>query len=327
MAQEEVPRGVTFLKGKLSPSYKSNREVLSNFLSLSWYHKITRRYPVQCQKRGVFIFGPAVVSSGDPFGFFRKKIVYEKADRLLVYPKILPLEDIGIPSRHPFGDLRVKRHLFEDPVLVMTTREYVNGDPMKHIHWKSTARLQRLQSRVFEHTTTIDMALFVDTRTAADTNYWSIISPDFLETAILTAAAISNHSFKEGYKVGLYANEYYYQSEHLMKLAPSNNPDQFRSILEGLAQIQGIPALTMDKLLLREARQMPWETTIVMITAVPTLELVASLKRFKRAGRRVALVLIGPDNMPGNLEGIQVYRVSEDVYRKNLESMRLVQKQ
>ena len=327
MAQEEVPRGVTFLKGKLSPSYKSNREVLSNFLSLSWYHKLTRRYPVQCQKRGVFIFGPAVVSSGDPFGFFRKKIVYEKADRLLVYPKILPLEDIGIPSRHPFGDLRVKRHLFEDPVLVMTTREYVNGDPMKHIHWKSTARLQRLQSRVFEHTTTIDMALFVDTRTAADTNYWSIISSDFLETAILTAAAISNHSFKEGYKVGLYANEYYYQSEHLMKLAPSNNPDQFRSILEGLAQIQGIPALTMDKLLLREARQMPWETTIVMITAVPTLELIACLKRFKRAGRRVALVLIGPDNVPANLEGIQVYRVSEEVYRKNLESMRLVQKQ
>jgi hypothetical protein len=84
----------------------------------------------------------------------------EHIDRLLVYPKILPLEDIGIPSRHPFGDLRVKRHLFEDPVLVMTTREYVNGDPLKYIHWKSTARLQKLQSRVFEHTTTIDMALF-----------------------------------------------------------------------------------------------------------------------------------------------------------------------
>jgi uncharacterized protein (DUF58 family) len=327
MVQDEVPRGVTFLKGKLAPSHKSNREVLSNFLSLSWYHKLTRRYPIQCQKRGVFDFGPATISSGDPFGFFRNKLNYAKTDRLLVYPKILPLEDIGIPSRHPFGDLRVKRHLFEDPVLVMTTREYVSGDPMKYIHWKSTARLQRLQSRVFEHTTTIDMALFVDTRSAADTNYWSIISPDFLETAILTAAAISNHSFKEGYKVGWYANEYYFQSEHLMKLAPSNNPDQLRSILEGLAQIQGIPALTMDKLLIREARQLPWETTIVMITAVPTLELVTALKRFKRAGRRVALVVIGPDSLPGNLEGIQVYRVSEEVYRKNLESMRLPQKQ
>lgn len=167
----------------------------------------------------------------------------------------------------------------------------------------------------------------MDTRTAADTNYWSIISPDFLETAILAAAAISNNSFTEGYKVGLYANEYYHQSEHLMKLAPSNNTDQFRNILEALAQIQGIPAMTMDKLLNREARQLPWETTIVMITAVPTLELITALKRFKRAGRRVALVLIGPDTLPGNLEGVQVYRVSEEVYRKNLESMRLVQKQ
>jgi uncharacterized protein (DUF58 family) len=288
---------------------------------------LTRRYPLQCQKRGVFIFGPAAISSGDPFGFFRTKTVNEKTDRLLVYPKILPLEDIGIPSRHPFGDLRVKRHLFEDPVQVMTTREYVNGDPLKYIHWKSTARLQSLQSRVFEHTTTIDMALFVDTRTTADTNYWSIISPDFLETSILAAAAISNHSFKEGYKVGLYANEFYFQSEHLMKLPPSNNTDQFRSILEGLAQIQGIPALTIDKLLIREGRQLPWETTIVIITAVPTLELITALKRFKRAGRRVALVLVGPASAPGNLEGIQVYRVSEEVYKKNLESLQLMQKQ
>jgi uncharacterized protein (DUF58 family) len=325
--QEEVPRGVTFLKGKFTPSHKNNRDVLSNFLSLSWYHKLTRRYSLQCRKRGVFVFGPTVISSGDPFGFFRTKETNENSDRLLVYPKILPLEDIGIPSRHPFGDLRIKRHIFEDPVLVMTTRDYVSGDPLKYIHWKSTARLQRLQSKVFEHTTTIDMALFVDTRTAADSAYWSIISPDYLETAILAAAAISNYSFNEGYKVGLYANEYYFQSEHLMKLPPSNNTDQFRAVLEALAQIQGIPALTMDKLLIREARQLPWESTIVLITAVPTIELITSLKRFKRAGRRVALVLIGPVSLPGNLEGIQVYHVSEEVYRKNAESLRLVQKQ
>lgn len=327
MAQEEVPRGVTFVKGRLTPSHKNNREVLSNFVSLSWYHKLTRRYPIHCQKRGVFLFGPAVLSAGDPFGFFRKKITLEESERLLVYPKILPLEDIGIPSRHPFGDLRVKRHMFEDPVLVMSTREYVYGDPLKYIHWKSTARMQRLQSKVFEHTTTIDMALFLDTRTAADTNFWSIISPDFLETAVLAATAISNYSFQEGYKVGLYANEYYFQSEHLMKLAPSNNTDQFRNILEALAQIQGIPALTMDKLLNREARQLPWETTIVMITAVPTIELITALRRFKRAGRRVALVLIGSGDLPGNLEGISIYRVSEEVYRKNLDTLRLVQKQ
>jgi len=316
MIQEEIPRGVSLLKGRVSPAFKNNRDLLSNFISLGWYHKITRRYPMLCSRRGIYVFGPATVSSG------RKKTEVESLDRLTVYPRILTLAELGIPSRHPFGDLRIKRHLFEDPIMVMTTRDYVSSDPMKHIAWKATARMQRMQTRVFEHTTTVDLALFLDTRLAANTNYWSIISPDFLETAVLAAAAISSHAFKEGYNVGFYANEYYFQSEHLIKLPPSNNPDQMREILEALAQVQGIPALTMEELLLREVRQLNWESTIVLITPVVTLSLVALLKRLQRAGRRVALITIGKSGFDG-FEGLQVYRVSEEVYKRNLESLNL----
>ena len=324
LAQEETPEGVTLLKGKVSPSHKNKRQLLSSFLSLGWYHRLTRRYPVECPKRGLYHFGPAMIASGDPFGFFRKRSVLEKAEPLLVYPRILPLEDIGIPSRHPFGDLRVKRHLFEDPVLVMTTRDYVSSDPMKYISWKATARLRRLQSRVFEHTTSMDMALFLDTRITAEAAFWSLMSPDFLETGILAAASIADHSFKEGYKLGFYANEYYYQSNHLMKLSPSSHPDQFKAILEALAQVQGMPALPIEQMLNREARQLNWEATIVMITAVPSASLLTLLKRFQRAGRRVALVVIGPGGQSAGTEGISTYHVSEEVYRRNMDSMRLV---
>jgi uncharacterized protein (DUF58 family) len=219
--------------------------------------------------------------------------------------------------------LRVKRHLFEDPVQVMTTRDYVNSDPLKYIHWKATARLQRLQSRVFEHTTTMDLAIFLDSRTVADTNYWSLISPDFLETGILTATSIAAHSFKEGYKVGFYANEYYYQSNHLMKLSPSNHPDQLREILEALAQIQGMPALTAEQLLGREGKQLHWETTIVMVTAVPTNNLIMALKRYQRAGRRVALVIIGSEAQSAGGDGLLIYHVSEEIYRRQAEKLRL----
>jgi uncharacterized repeat protein (TIGR01451 family) len=323
--QDEVPSEVTFLKGRTSASYKVNRQVLSNFISLGWYHRLTRRYPVQCLKRGIFEFGPTTISSGDPFGFFRNRTELPSKERLLVYPRILPLEDLGIPSRHPFGDLRVRRHLFEDPVQVMTTRDYVAGDPMKQIHWKSSARLQRLQSRVFEHTTTMDLALFLDTRTVADTFYWSLISPDFLETAVIVAASIASYSANNGYKTGFYANEYYWYSDHLMKLPPSNHPDQLKEVLEALAQVRGLATMSSEVLLDREARHISWETTLVLITAVPTATLMASLKRYQRAGRRVALVLIGqaPAGIRG--EGIMIYRVSPEIYRQNLDSLRLVQ--
>ena len=95
-----------------------------------------------------------------------------------------------------------------------------------------------------------------------------------------------------------------------------------REILEALAQVQGIPALTMEELLLREVRQLNWESTIVLITPVVTLSLVALLKRLQRAGRRVALIIIGKSGFDG-FEGLQVYRVSEEVYKRNLESLNL----
>jgi uncharacterized protein (DUF58 family) len=321
--EEEIPEELTLLKGRTFPSSKPTRSVLSSFLSIGWYHRLTRRYPIQCLNRGMFFFGPTVITSGDPFGFFKNSLTLELEDRLLVYPRILELEELGIPSRHPFGDLRIKRHLFEDPVQVMTTRDYVPGDPLKHIHWKSSARLQRLQTRLFEHTTTIDLALFLDTRTTADIYYWSLLNPDFLETMVLTATAIAANAIKQDYKVGFYANEYYWYSDRPMRLPPSNHPDQLKEILESLAQVRGIPFTPIETLLTKEARNLAWESTIVVISTVLSPELRAVLRQFQRVGRRMALVLIGSHAMEVNLGGITVYHVSEQIYQKKLNSLKL----
>lgn len=323
--EEEVPEEVTFLKGKTYSSSEPTRATLSSFLSIGWYHRLTRRYPIQCPKRGLFLFGPVTINSGDPFGFFRTAINIENQAQLLVYPRILPLEELGIPSRHPFGDLRIRRHLFEDPVQVMTIRDYVSGDPLKRIHWKTSARLQRLQTRVFEHTTTIDTALFLDTRTVAYSYYWSLINQNFLETAVMAAASIANYSIKEGYKVGFYANEHYYYSDRLMRLPPSNHPDQLKEILGALAQVKGVPHFTAEKLLNEETRNLSWETTVVLITAVPTQEITAALKNLQRAGRRVALVQIGAKSSAVKIDGLLTYQVSEEVYCKNLDTLSLRQ--
>jgi uncharacterized protein (DUF58 family) len=323
--EEEIPEELTLLKGKTFASARPDRSVLSNFLSIGWYHRMTRRYPIKCSKRGIYFFGPTTIKSGDPFGFFRTQTTLESQDQLIVYPRILALEELGIPSRHPFGDLRVRRHLFEDPVLVMTTRDYVNGDPLKHIHWKATARSQNIQSRVFEHTTSVDLALFLDTRTVADAYYWSLISPDFLETGVLAATAISSHAVKNDFKVGLYSNEYYFYSDRLIRLPPSNHPDQLKHILEALAQVKGFPALSMEKLLSKETRNLTWETTIVLITAVPTEGVISTLKRLKQAGRRVALVTIGRRAPDVKIEGLLTYQVSEEVYSRQMEALSLRQ--
>ena len=312
----EIPAEVNLLKGQTQKCIKPGRETLSGFFSLGWYHRMKRYYPVRCGRRGLYFFGPARINTGDPFGFFSNSAEYKEEVPLLVFPRILSLQELGIPSRQPFGDIRIRRHLFEDPIQMMTIRAYVPGDPMKRIHWKATARLQKLQSRVFDHTTSMDMALFLDSRTVSYQYYWFTLVSDLLETAVLTATGIADHSLRNGYRVGVYVNEYYWNTNRLLKLPPSDHQDQMKGILEAMAQIRGLPVMTIDRLISQEARQISWETTLVLITAVLTDETAAVLEHFRKAGRRVALVLIGEESAAAHLEGITIYRVSEEVYRK-----------
>ena len=238
-----------------------------------------------------------------------------------MYPRILPLEELGIPSRDPFGDLRVRRHLFEDPVRAVSTRDYVYGDPLKRIHWRATARVRRLQSRVFETTTTVDMALFLDARTVEPHLFGRV--PQLLETAVIVAASIANHAIGAGYRTGMYSNDFYRHTDRLMKLPPSDHPDQLQRVLEALAQVQGFPALGIEQLLNREARSLPWGTTLTVVTAMPNEQVLATLSRFQRAGRRVALIVVGEETTEFNAGGLTVYHVSDQVYWRELEALRL----
>jgi len=317
---DEVPDELTFLD-KLPPSYNPSRLVLTNVLSLGWYHQITRRFSVRCLKRGFHTFGPATIRSGDLFGFFQSEAASEKLDHLLVYPRIVPLEDLGIPSRDPFGDLRLRRHLFEDPVRVMSTRDYAYGDPLKRIHWKATARMGRLQSRVFEATTTVDMALFLDARTV-EPPFWGI-QEQLLETAIIAAASVSDYGAREGHRVGLYVNETYRHTDRLIKLPPSDDPAQLQRVLEALAHIRGLPFYSLEDVLNSEGRDISWGSTLAVITAVPTEALLVSLVRFRRAGRHVALLLVGAEAPQVALDGLPVYHISDQVYWRELASVRM----
>lgn len=319
--EDEVPEELTFLRGRLSPSYKPTRQVLSNLLSLGWYHLLTRRYPVKCLKRGFFTFGPATIKSGDLFGFFQRETTEERLDYLLVYPPVVPLEELGIPSRDPFGDLRLRRHLFQDPVRVVSTRDYAYGDPLKYIHWKASARLQRLQSRVFEATTTMDLALFLDSATVP---FWGI-SEQLLESAVIAAASIASYAISQGYRTGLYVNEPYRNTDRMIRLPPSEHPEQLQRVLEALAHVKGWPLLSVERVLEREGPGLPWSATVVVVTALPTGLLLATLDRFRRAGRRVALIVVGTQSEGRSMNGIPVYQVSDQVYWREVSSLQIGQ--
>jgi uncharacterized protein (DUF58 family) len=318
--QDELPEQVTLLKGQAA-STREDRVVLTNMFPINMYHRVTRRFPMRCRRRGYFIFGPTRIESGDLFGFFRRELLVSKLDTLLVYPRLVPLEKLGIPSQQLFGDIRLRQHLFQDPVLTAGVREYLPGDSLKRIHWKSTARLGRLQTRVYEPTTTTDISLFLDVRTLRAPLWGSIYQ--LQELGIITAAAIARHALESGFRTGLYVNQITRLSEGLVHVPPGRHPDQLLRLLEALAQLHQVETMPAARFIRQEARALPWGSTVVAITAQPNAELAAALLDLKRAGRRVALVKVGGEPPEEASAVMPAYHVTDEAAWELVEEIGL----
>jgi uncharacterized protein (DUF58 family) len=101
-------------------------------------------YDLHCQRRGVYPIGPLQLTSGDVFGFAAVQSRGEAMQYLTVYPRIIPLVGLALPSRLPFGVLASPQRLFEDPARLRGVRPYQAGDSQRRIHWKASAHSDSL---------------------------------------------------------------------------------------------------------------------------------------------------------------------------------------
>jgi len=205
----------------------------------------------------------------------------------------------------------LKQHLFQDPVLTAGIREYRSGDALKRIHWKSTARLGRLQTKIYEPTTTIDISIFLDVRTLRE-HLWGSVD-QLQEVGIITAASLSQHALDAGFRVGLYVNQMTRFSHGMVTVPPSRHPDQLLRVLEALAQLHQVESMPMTRYIREEAVGLPWGSTFVVISAQPDDKLLATLLDLKRVGRSVTLVVIGSEVKDVDASHFPVYHVSDEV--------------
>src|SRR6266516_856207 len=220
--EDNVPRSLTFRGRHLRISTSRNMVILENLFSLRWYERVTRPYTVLCNTRGVHTFGPTVLRSGDVFGFLNHQETLDNRQYLLVYPMVVPITRFGLPSRHPFGDNRAPRRLLEDPSRVIGVRDYEYGDDQRRIHWKATARMMQLQSKVYQATTTYTLVLFLNVVSQLDA--WYGIRPELQELTICATASVADWALNQGYAVALYANTIMYMPEMGMSTSASHSP-------------------------------------------------------------------------------------------------------
>ncbi len=286
----------------IAPSHEPTRGLLISVLRLRWYERVTRRYALQCERRGLYALGPVSLYSGDIFSLFETSRRQPSRQRVLVYPRVVPLKELGIPAKEPFGNVRTRRRLFEDPSRIMGARDYQPQDGFRHIHWKATARHNQLQTKVYEPTVAPKIVICLNIATFAQP--WQGIRPDLLEHAIVVAASLASHGVEAKCSVGLLVNGAMPHADQSLRVLPGRSPTQLARILEMLAAVSPFVTCSIERLLREQSPHLPWGATLVIVTSVITDELYESLSQLQRAGRRLVLVAVGeqPPQVPAGLK-------------------------
>jgi uncharacterized repeat protein (TIGR01451 family) len=297
--RDRIPAGLSVVGHDLKLD-TDGRQLLHRSTSMRWYEALIWRYQVRCLARGAYRFGPAQIEAGDPFGFYRTVRDEPQRTSLVVYPQLLPLEELGLPPRHPLGELRA-RQLIRDPLRTIGVRDYHPDDPLKDVHWSATARVGTLQTRVYEPTTAREVAIFLDLDTFE--RYWQGIDEEQVERLISAAATVAQAGLADGYAVGLYVNGAPAEHEQLVRLPPGRSPAQLEHIMETLARLTPISITPMARLLRATSGSLPWGATLLLISAIASDSTRAALLRQRERGRDVAWLFLGdgPPQAPGVL--------------------------
>jgi uncharacterized protein (DUF58 family) len=313
---------------EISPT-KSFRQVLS----LGPRAKKHFEYQLQTYKRGYYPVGPLFLQSGDLFGLGDDAFRQSPVDYLTVYPRIVPLSSLGLPSRSPLGTLRHTQPIFEDPTRVIGKREYTDGDSLRRVDWKSTAATGRLQVKQFEPSIALETTLLLD---LSESGYDRRSRYDATELAIIVAASVASYIVNKKQSVGLITNAKDAAASPslirtLSAVEESKGESQVVPVRKGRAHLMRVlevlaraqvndQAPTLADLIQTHTVHLAWGTTLILITGQPAdpNTFFDSLFRARRAGLNAIIIFTSPFPAFASLRlraerfGFTVYQVTQE---------------
>lgn len=278
-------------------------------------------YKLTALRRGYYQLGPLIAETGDLFGLHRRFHTVTKTDALLVLPKIIPLVGYDVASQRPVGEVRVMYRMLEDPTLVSGIRKYQNGDPMRSVHWRATARTGTLQSKQYQPTSVAGATLVVDLHRQSNPDHHEPVRSDLAVTA---AASIAHTLMQMQQQFGLVSNgrdaadrmaeeqlrEFASRDSaqrqsamlsHSDRLRPvivpsGRGPDHFIAIHKTLARLERTDGLELQDLLIEAQSRLPRDTTVLVIVQQVDESAALALGMLRRQGYSVAAIVNNYEN-------------------------------
>jgi len=293
--------------------------------SLPPFTKVTRRHHITCLQRGVYGLQETTVTCSDLLGGQSAFQKFLPSSGLIVYPAILALHELPLPSHSWQGPITVRRWILPDPFTHAGTRAYQSGDSLRQVNWKATARTGELQVQKNDHTA--DFHLMIGLNFEVSEDMWEAVSnPQLIELGISYAATITQQAIGEGIACGFLCNGAMNSSDitndertdpssstntklreslHLtrptpalpelqVRLNPAAGQQHLHAILETMARLQMRCIGSFHTQLERDIADGVTATDYLLITAHQSARLLACKERLEALGNSVQWLLLTP---------------------------------
>lgn len=244
-------------------------------------------YRVELTKRGAYKLESLTVTALDPLGIYSFRRTYPVVSELLVYPTPQSIPAFALSGAERFG--------FQDLPFASTkgsgvdpdgVRQYVPGDPLRRMHWKSTARTGKLNVIEFEESHAVNVVL------ALDLSRDSVVGEgrqSTLEYLVVAAASIAQIAIRQGASVRLI-------SGHEPDAADfaGRGSDHLFMALTSLARAEADMPTALGSYLVERVGAIPPGTTLIVLTSRMDDQLPSAIAQYTWAGVQTHVFFADP---------------------------------
>jgi uncharacterized protein (DUF58 family) len=250
-------------------------------------HRLSVRYVLARLPRGRYAFEDVRVELADPFGLENVEVPLPAPGALLVYPRLVRLDRLFSETGAHSQDgrrLLLRRHSgFE----LHGVREYEQGESLRRVHWRSTARRGQLMVKELEDAPRDEIAVLLDADASA------VVGESF-DVQVRAAGSILDSYVRRGRRVVLVVS-----SERRGIQQVHSAAADWRRALELLAAAEPTGRSPLGRVLREQHGPATRALELAVVTARLEPALVDILVQRALSRRSVSLVYVDPASFNG----------------------------
>ena len=239
------------------------------------WETVRLRFPA----RGIYPLGRITVTVWDLFRIVRYQKTLDAGLTVKVYPRLYTIRPLFSGASDIYRDAYASHGKNENQYIMQDIRGYRNGDSLKRVHWKVSAKRGELFVKNYEKVTGTETALFIDMH---ESNY--DYGEEAEERVVDTALSIVRDMISRHVEMNVYVNAA--RGAHF----PVYSAQGFEALMEYCLTQKSDGKMDFLEFLQRYYHQIPRTSAVTIVLAAVTPRMAENILGIKKSGYAVHIV-------------------------------------